>query len=262
MSKTIIQNITDTVRSLLGEETTGAPLIDKVYPDDVYLVSYPRSGNSFLQHLICNYLHPQGFESTYSIIPDLHMNPELASDLDRPRIIKSHEAAPQPYPNVVYIARDGRDVAISYHAFLKRNGQIPDDLGLVEFVAAFNDGEFGYGRWSDHVMNWLDAHHDALVVRYEDMLADGERELRRVLEFLDRPVDEDRLADAVEKSQFGRLQKREKERVNASGEPEEENLFFRKGKKRQWESKFSDEMNDRFIRRNRKALKRLNYVDV
>jgi hypothetical protein len=258
-----LQKAVRKIRSLFGGATEERPLVDQVYPDDTFLVSYPRSGNSFLQHLICNYLYPDGFESTPSVIPDLHMNPELASEIDRPRILKSHEKIPQPYPNVIYVARDGRDVAISYHAFLQRSGKISDDLSLEDFVASFNDGKYEFGCWNDHVVNWLGAHSDSLVVRYEDMLTDGDRELRRVLEFLGHPVNEDQVSSAVEKSQFSRLQRKEKERVREkdSGDPDEKNLFFRKGEKCQWKSHFSEEMNAEFVRLNREALRKLNYID-
>jgi hypothetical protein len=153
-------------------------------------------------------------------------------------------------------------VAISYHVFLQRDGRIPDTLSLKDFISFFNNGKYVYGRWNDHVTNWLDAHSDALIVRYEDMLAEGERQLRRVLNFLDRPVDEDRISAAVQKVQFDRLQQKEKERIKKkdSDDPDEEELFFRKGKKRQWESQFSEEMNANFIRQNRDALQRLGYL--
>jgi hypothetical protein len=187
------------------------------------------------------------------------MNPGRAQEIDRPRLIKSHAAEVQPYPRVIYVARDGRDVAISYHAFLIRAGVLDDNVSFASFLPRFCTGEFEYGRWGDHVNTWLDASMPTHVVRYADMLDDGAFELRRVLEFLDRDPDSDRIEHAVEASQFDRLHQREKKNLD-DGAADEKKLFFRKGAKKQWESTFTNEMNELFLETNGDALRRLGFL--
>jgi len=234
--------------------------LSTIYPDDTFIVSYPRSGNSFLQHLIYNYLHPDESGSPRSIILDIHENPGQASEVERPRIIKSHEEEPRSYPNVIYVARDGRDVAISYHAFLQRSGHLSENTSLGEFLDDFAAGDVPFGTWSNHVENWLDDRGDALVVRYEDMLEDGEKQLRRVLEFMDRTINAERVSKAVQASQFDELQKKEKGKKRGNKVSNKE-LFFRKGQKKQWKSEFTDDMNSDFVEHNSNALRRLGYID-
>src|SRR2546430_17117355 len=66
-----------------------------VFPDDVFLVSYPKSGNTWTRFLIANLVFPDrhpDFSNINQLIPD----PEALAkrDLDRvarPRYIKSHQ---------------------------------------------------------------------------------------------------------------------------------------------------------------------------
>src|SRR6266511_1501639 len=64
------------------------------FSDDIMLVSYPRSGNTWLRFLIGNLIsrEPVRFANIERIIPDIyhHSDRELRK-LPRPRFLKSHE---------------------------------------------------------------------------------------------------------------------------------------------------------------------------
>ena len=59
------------IKYLLG--TDRAERNFAVYPDDTFVVSYPRSGNTWTRFLIANLMHPEkevSFKNIESLIPD------------------------------------------------------------------------------------------------------------------------------------------------------------------------------------------------
>src|SRR5437016_6350421 len=90
----------------------------EVFPDDIFLVSYPRSGNTWTRFLIGNLIYPDQpvtFANIESRIPEIYFNPDrVMRRLPCPRILKSHECFQPLYRHVIYIVRDPRDVAISF----------------------------------------------------------------------------------------------------------------------------------------------------
>src|SRR5215469_11705139 len=104
-------------RVLTGRQIAGRGAT--VYPDDVFLVSYPRSGNTWTRFLLGNLIDqkiPVSFSNIESRIPEIYFNPDrFLRQLPRPRMLKSHECFQPHYPHVIYIVRDPRDVAISFY---------------------------------------------------------------------------------------------------------------------------------------------------
>src|SRR5215471_2635955 len=180
-------------RVLAGRQLAGRGV--SVYPDDVFLVSYPRSGNTWTRFLLGNLIHqdePVTFSNIESRIPEIYFNPDRAlRDLPRPRMLKSHECFQPQYPRVIYIVRDPRDVAISFYHHNVKAGNIPDDYSMASFVPRFIGGEFDrkFGSWRDNVLSWLSVRGDSpnfMMLRYEEMKRDTAGALRQVIEFLQR----------------------------------------------------------------------------
>jgi Sulfotransferase domain len=180
-------------RVLAGRQLAGRGVT--VYPDDVFLVSYPRSGNTWTRFLLGNLIHqdePVTFSNIESRIPEIYFNPDRAlRALPRPRMLKSHECFQPQYPHVIYIVRDPRDVAISFYHHNVKAGNIPDDYLITSFLSRFIAGEFDrkFGSWRDNVLSWLSVRGDSpnfMMLRYEDMKRDTAGALLQVIEFLQR----------------------------------------------------------------------------
>jgi len=191
-----------------------------VYPDDTFVVSYPRSGNTWTRFLIANLLHPDkqiSFTNIERLIPDTSSQSNRAlKRTPRPRIIKTHEYFDHRYPRTIYIVRDPRDVVLSYYDFQRKYRQIPNDYSLDRYVDEFVSGSLvarGWGTWAENVASWLYTRghgKDFLLLHYEDMLKDTTSQLRRLALFLDIKFHEGDLQRAIERSSADRMRELEK----------------------------------------------------
>src|SRR5215475_5248641 len=172
---------------VLGLHRPGRSLV--ILPDDVFLVSFPKSGNTWTRFLLGNLVNPDQpatFANVHRLIPDPTATSKRDFDaLRRPRIIKSHECFDPRYPRVIYIVRDPRDVAVSFYYYNLKVRVIPDGYSMDEFVERWVAANVvGYadrvGCWEDHVLSWVRLREGKAgfrLVRYEDLLADPVKEL-------------------------------------------------------------------------------------
>jgi len=214
----MIYGIKTVLKYALGIDIAGRNFA--VYPDDTFVVSYPRSGNTWTRFLIANLVHPDkevSFANIEQLIPDTSSQSNRAlKATPRPRIIKTHEYFDHRYPKTIYIVRDPRDVALSYYDFQRKYMQIDDAYPLEQYVDDFVSGKLisiGWGTWGENVASWIytrGKRNNFLLMRYEDMMKNTERELARISEFLDIPLEQQRLKRAIESSSADRMRVLEK----------------------------------------------------
>jgi hypothetical protein len=218
-----------------------------IWPDDVFLVSFPKSGNTWSRFLIGNLAFPDervDFASIHRLVPDPYVT--LKRDFERmprPRIIKSHECFDPRYPRAMYIVRDPRDVVISQYHYHRKCNKIEDGYAMEKFVARFLAGDTcPHGSWGENVTTWLTSRHNDprfLLLRYEDMVADPKRELTRVAAFLNIPADAERISQAVERSAADNMRKLEKAQSDKSSltrDSRKDLSFVRAAKSGGWRS--------------------------
>jgi hypothetical protein len=222
------------------------------YDDDVWIVSYPRSGNTWTRFLIANLVagnEPVDWSNIEQHVPDIYLNqdPQLRG-WPRPRYLKSHEAYRPDYRRVVLIVRDPRDVAVSYFHFLRKSNRLAAEAALEEFLQPFLAGQIGnFGSWGENVGSWLGARRGSagfLVVRYEDLLENAEAQLARVAEMLKLPADNGQLRRAVENSRADRmrdLERSQRAQHKYLKSSREDIPFVRAAKSGQWRTELAPE---------------------
>jgi hypothetical protein len=213
-------------RVLTGRQVAGRAAT--IFPDDVFLVSYPRSGNTWTRFLLANLLdaeHPATFANIESRVAEIYFNfDHVLRRLPRPRLLKSHEAFIPRYPRVIYIVRDPRDVGVSFYHHNVKWRNLPEDYPIDDFIPRFIAAQFDpwSGSWGDNVKSWISMRHGSgnfLLLRYEDLKQNTLGELLRVADFLREAgfrgvaTSPEKLAQAIERSSPERMRVLEKEQT-------------------------------------------------
>lgn len=182
-----------------------------IWPDDVFLVSYPRSGNTWMRYLMTNLRFP---EAEWNLLSLAYAFPEIYGPVDpsyvpRPRWIKSHHPYTPSYPKVIYLVRDGRDVSVSFYYWsgYDKKGSFEDFVR--DCILTDDTNRFGpWGGWHHHVKDWLAHQHTSnmLVVRYERLVDFPVIELQRVCRFVGLVRSVQDIKIAIERSSFKRMQ--------------------------------------------------------
>lgn len=224
----------------------------KIFPDDVFLVSYPKSGNTWTRFLIANLVYPER-NPDFSNINDLLPDPEAMSKRDlertsRPRFLKSHQYFDPHYPKVIYIVRDPRDVVLSEYYFDIKRRAIADDYPLEQFVSRFVRGDLNhpYGTWGENAATWFYTRHSDprfLLVKYEALQSQAMEEMGRIAGFLGISVDAERLAFAIKQSSADRMRELEKKQAHlwsSTRETRKDKPFVRAAKSGGWKAELPD----------------------
>lgn len=233
--------------------------------EDVFVVTYPKSGTTWMQEIIWQ-IYNNGETTSKNIferVPFLEFStsPRLGEFADiakvpSPRLIKSH----LPYSIIpkgssdgtkckyIYIARNPKDVAVSYFHFtvsLKSSGNGYN--GPWEFFSKlFIDGNVGWNKWNDHALGWWKHKDDpnVLFLKYEDLKKDLPSQVRLTANFLNKPLSEDIINRIAEQCSFNGMTKdlsRYMVHVNES-----QTSILRKGVVGDWKNYFTPELNERF----------------
>lgn len=247
----LLRRFARSARVLLDRERVGRGLT--VWPDDIFLVSYPKSGNTWLRFLIANLVYPQDpatFANLESKVPSIYVNHDRKlRRLPRPRILKSHESFVARYERVIYVLRDPRDVCVSYYHYLVKYRELPQGYPMKQFVPRFIADEFEhYGAWGDHVLSWLAMRgggSNFLLLRYEDLLDDPELELAKIAHFLKIDATYPKLVRAVQLSSADRMRRLEKLQSHkwiSTKRSRQDMPFVRSATAGEWKSALSEDL--------------------
>lgn len=242
-------------KRVLGMHRPGRELI--ILLDDTFLVSYPKSGNTWTRVLIANLLSPEkpaDFRAINRLVPDPSSESKRHfTKMPRPRVIKSHFVFDPRYPRVIYIVRDPRDVVISEYHYQRKTRKIDDGYPLEEYVRRFIAGETysENGSWGEHVSGWLSARDGDprfLLLYYERLLSDTVEELARIASFLNLSATRERLAEVVTLSSADRMRKLEAQQGDASSlmkGSRKDLAFIRTAKSGAWKSDLPESLVER-----------------
>jgi hypothetical protein len=213
-------NVRKTLHSLTAPRASRDRFIPH-YDRDVFLVSYPRSGNTWMRVAIAEMMFSTsgaGLADIERYVPSIHRPPPASQLVDAPfRVIKSHcqWLWGKEYRKVIYVVRDPRDVALSYYRYSTSLGYFSGNLD--DFLSDTLAGRVWPCSWLEHVNSWTLFERPGLparmmVLRYEDIQSNPVESFSKVAEFLGISASNERLLEIVQLSSADRM--REKEKIN------------------------------------------------
>ena len=178
-----------------------------------------------------------------------------------PRFFQSHNpysmmegGLPHTSPaKYVYIARNPKDVAVSYYYHMRMLSPLKYSGTWDEFYQLYKSGNVIFGDWFDHVLDWW-KHRDSeniLFLKYEDMKRDHRGAVKKIAKFIGYNLKEEVIDTVVEKSTFRNMKDNPTTNPNMAEpipslfKPGEEQ-FLRKGIVGDWKNHFTSEQNAEF----------------
>jgi len=197
---------------IFEQKTLTSALSYQAQETDVFVASFAKSGTTWLQYIVWLILHhgkdhPDDRPMS-QCIPQLDFDGkegcEAVDDTEYPRMIKTHfiyDWTPHhPKAKYLYIARNPKDVVVSYYFHLLGFSKYYDCAGLQlnEVFKLFNKGRVECGRdYFRHVSEWYEKRNESnvLFLVYEDLKADIKTEVLKIAQFLGDKYKEDLLKD-------------------------------------------------------------------
>ncbi|XP_039253512.2 sulfotransferase 1B1-like isoform X2 [Styela clava] len=249
----------------------------KVRKDDVFIATYPKAGTTWVQEitwLICNNADtetaktsPLTARSPFIETIDIGTeNKGLQSieswPINSRRIIKTHlpyELLPQEIFSesgqeckIIYVARNPKDLCVSFYFFHQMNLGMEDPGSWSEFVTNFCTGNVGWGSCFTHALTyWEKAKEDKRIyfTTYENLQKDLKQEVISIAEFLGKDLTQDQVDSITAHCSFSSMSKNKT--VNYShakkyGWDFQKSKFMRKGQVGDWKNHFTLNQNEAF----------------
>jgi hypothetical protein len=234
-------------------------------PEDVCYCSFPKSGSTWLAHLIYLILHDGTVAEDQTLRSCLHWmesswtyprTREEVEALPSPRIFKSHmpyrmalAGGPGESPcKFIYIARNPKDVCVSYYHFESGKAWSGQYHGPWEhWLRIFLEGKVQRGDWFEHVLSWWEHREleNLLFLKYEDLKRDFHHQLLEIARFLGRDLSDEMVTKITAAASFQQMKQtpfsNHTQIVDFEG-------FFRKGEIGSWKERFTVAQSEQFDR--------------
>ncbi|KAF7651227.1 hypothetical protein LDENG_00113890 [Lucifuga dentata] len=237
----------------------------QVEDTDVFVVTYPKSGTTWMQEIFPLVLNG-GDLTPIQNIPNWDRVPWLeetrlavvVNSLPSPRAMVTHlhyNLMPSSFFNskakVIYVTRNPKDVFVSSYYFHQMAKFLDEPGTFEEFMDKFLEGKVIFGKWTDHVKSWrqTDLGDRIMHVTYEEMAEDLPAALRKFSDFLGCNLSEEVIQKIAEQCCFKNM--KSNKMSNFSLVPQDimdlnKSPFLRKGIAGDWKNHFSSEQEARF----------------
>ncbi|XP_046390348.1 sulfotransferase 1C4-like [Ischnura elegans] len=179
---------------------------------------------------------------------------ERVAKMKSPRHVKTHFPFSLLPPKlldtckVIYVARNPKDVAVSYFYLYQLKGALQKDAEFSQFWDLFQNDLVNWSPFWSHLEEaWSFVEHkNLLVLFYEDMTKDLSAVIRRTASFLGKSITDEQVSELAEYLCIDNFRKQpslQHVMDNAKGMKEDVPGFYRKGESGAWRSMFPPELS-------------------
>ncbi|XP_030640646.1 amine sulfotransferase-like [Chanos chanos] len=248
----------------------------EIRDSDIFIITYPKSGTIWMQQIL-SLIEARGNvmatkdQLTSERIPWIEL---IGSEKEfisapSPRLRVSHlqyKFVPlglkQKKGKVIYVARNPKDVLVSYYHFHKFAEMLETPKDFNDFFGKFMEGKVYGNCWFEHVKTWYSHKDDMnfLYITYEDMIKDLRSVVEQISLFLGKHLTEQELANVVEHSTFHNMKHNPQANYQMVSDTllnHQKGTFMRKGTVGDWKNHFTVSQNEKFDRVYQEKMKDL-----
>ncbi|XP_046282360.1 amine sulfotransferase-like [Marmota monax] len=241
----------------------------EIRDDDVFIITYPKSGTFWTQQIL-SLIYFEGHRNRTENIttalraPFVEYNNHNVDHSKRPspRFFTSHlqyNLVPKGLKNqkakVLYVYRNPKDILVSFFYFTNWLAILKPSDTLDHFMEKFLDGKVEANCWFDHIRGWYERRNDfnIMFMCYEDMKKDLRSSVLKICKFLAKSLSEEDLDSVVRQAEFQNMKcdplANYKNIVKYKvGIRNDEGNFLRKGTIGDWKHHLTVAQNERFDR--------------
>ena len=250
--------------------------------DDVWVVSYPKSGTTWTQEMTWMIINDMDKQSSQNIpngvrspfietlcltnldylqannrLPDDEVLKKIIEDplgymntMQGRRLIKSHLPMEFLPPKIIekckilYVGRNPNDTLVSYYHFSRNIPEYGFTGSFEEYVDLFEKGLLAYGSHWDHIMQaWrYKDHQNVKFVWFEDIKINVKSVIEEICTFLDHPLSASQIEDLSEYLEFDNMSQNKMANPTAGMKHASTANFMRKGEVGDWKNYLQEEM--------------------
>ena len=273
----------------------------------IWLASYPKSGNTWIRTLLttllysndskCNFKnlslieqyptkkHYEGFINNFQDFNQIKKAWEISQDkinLDQKlKILKTHHVnckiGQYPFTNknntlgVIHIVRDPRNVVTSIKNHFSKN----DYTEALKFITNENkvitndwDVSTLISSWKTNYISWKAVNKNYLLIKYEDLLLNLEKEFIKIINFLAKfeqiNFEKNKIKEAISSSSFENFKKMEKDgsfKESATNKDTgQKKNFFYLGPNNDWKKLLDNNIRKKIEENFKNEMEELGYL--
>jgi len=215
--------------------------------NDIMLVSYPKSGNTWVRFFLCNIISIAEWDSktvNFAVVdqtmPEFGINNLLQPWPHKmiPRFVKTHRIRWPIFrgKQAIYIIRDPRDTMVSFYRYEQAKQQ-PRYQG--DFSGFIRHPRLGLRAWLAHIHAWCP---HSQVFTYEALRTDDVAVFQRMLQSVGVELDQELIQEAARRAKFDQVRSAEtKYGLDKPGRFKQGYQFTRQGTSGGWKDYFSPE---------------------
>ncbi|KAG1652909.1 Sulfotransferase family cytosolic 1B member 1 [Nymphon striatum] len=237
-------------------------------PDDVYVLSFPKCGASWLQEIVwliknnADTIKAKESRSDERIpfveLPPFRLKTSFFDDIQSPRILKTHlNYSLLPHEliekkcKLIYQARNPKDVCVSYFHFAHMNNHFDYAGDFETFFQLFIEDRLPFSPFWTSVKEYWNKRNDEnmLFLMYEDFHLNFMKTAKQVASFLGVTLTDEQFSKIKDHCSFKQMKTSPTTNYqywdDLGFRKKEGTQFMRKGIAGDWKNKFTVAMNER-----------------